>query len=165
MKYFLIFIVLISIFLFIRLIDKENPLIGETIEEPLLDRMASYRPDKRPLGLPANAVWRGEADGGNYIVLPTAIEGEREIYYAEIYHEADGDLIYKGRFRHLHSQRTTCEPINPVEREDIFWDGDILFVENTGQYLLPIDPNTLDIDPYYQNELQNVDKKRYCNDS
>lgn len=165
MKYFLIFIVFISIFLFIRLTDKENPLISEAIEEPFLDRMASYKPDKRPSDLPNDAVWRGGADGGHYIVLPTAIEGENEIYYAEVYHETDGDLIYKGRFRHLHSKQTTCESINPAERDDVFWEGDILFVEDTGQFLIPIDPNTLDIDPYYMNEFQNIDKKRYCNGS
>ena len=163
MKYVLIFIV---IFLFIRLMDKENPLIGEPIEQPFFELIEENKPKNRPTNLPGNAVWRGGVDGGNYIVLPTPVENEDDIYYAEIYSDATGKLIYKGRFRHMHSEYSTCESVDPTKADNhVYWDGETWNFLDTGQYLLPIDPNTLDLAPFYLNELKNIGKNNYCGSS
>lgn len=165
MKYFLIFIGVISIFLFLRLIDKEDPLIGASIEQPFLERMAEIQPKTRPPGIPDNAVWRGGVDGGNYIVLPSRVEGESDIYYAEIYHDADGDLIYKGLFRHIHSEYSNCEKVDPTKIDTPISGNGELFLDGTGQYLIRIDPNIPDINPHFLDDLNNREKNNYCSSS
>lgn len=165
MKYFLILIALILVFLTIRLLDKENPLIVD-VEQPFFELIEENKPKSRPSGLPDNAVWRGGVDGGKYYVLPTPVEGGKDTYYAEIYSDTAGELIYKGHFRHMHSEYSTCEVVDPTKVDNyIFWDGEVWNFSNTGQYLLPIDTNTLDIDRYYLNELKNIEKNNRCSNS
>ena len=136
MKYLLAFIV---IFLIIRLLDKENPLIGDYAETDL-EYIAVHQPDKRPEGIPDNAVWRGGADGGVYVVLPTPVQGEKGIYYAEIYGDHSGTLWYKGRLKFIYSEYAIGEPIDPT-RDDIImgWDGERLHLRDTNQYLQALD--------------------------
>ena len=146
--------------------DKKNSLIGEAQERPLFELIEENKPKNRPVGLPDAAVWRGGVDGGNYFFLPSPIDGEQNIYHAEVYSDATGNLIYKGRFRHIHTEYSNCELVDFTRKDnDIFWNGEVLNLSGTGQYLLPIDTNTLDIDPHYLNELKNIEENNRCGNS
>ncbi len=121
--------------------DKENPLIGDAIDDRTdLEFIAEYQPENRPSGVPNNAVWRGGMDGGYYFVLPTPLE-EENTYYAEIYSEGDGALVYKGPFRYVYPKNATEEPIDPTRTDINMWfDGERLFLGKSTQSLEPIGP-------------------------
>lgn len=115
--------------------DKENPLIGEPEKQPLSEFMEENQPETRPEGVPDHAVWRGGLDGGTYIIPPKRIQGEEGIYYSEIYNDFSGTLLYKGRFRHKHSEGSTNKPIDPTSIDiHMGWDGSSLLLEDR-QYL------------------------------
>lgn len=144
MKYLLIILGLIIIFLIIRLMDKENPLIG-TIEQTDLELIAENQPEKRPDGIPETAVWRGGLDGGVYIVLPKLVQAGGDIYYAEIYNDHSGALFYKGRYRFVYPENAVGDPVDPTRTDiNMGWDGERLYLNGTNQYLKPLDPHDKD---------------------
>lgn len=137
-KYFSIFVV---VFLIFRLMDKDNPLIGDAIDDRTdLEMISDYKPEHRPEGIPENAVWRGGIDFGDYIVLPKALEEEGK-YYAEIYSDTTGKVIYKGVFQYIYPEGATDKPIDPTRTDiNMVWDGERLFLSRSTQHLLAIDP-------------------------
>ena len=139
MKYLLIVLAIFVIFLIIRLMDKENPLISN-VEETDLEYIESYKPESRPDNVPDESVWRGGPDGGVYIVLPTLIQGTEDIYYAEIYNDFTGDLRYKGRLKFVYSEYAKGPHIDPTRGDiNMGWSGKTLSLGDSGQYLEALD--------------------------
>lgn len=139
-RFFKYFFIALVAFLVIRLLDTENPLIGEPIDDRTdLEFIEEYKPENRPKSLPVSAVWRGGIDGGYYFVLPTPMEGEN-MYYAEIYFEGNGALLYKGPFEYVGPQSNTEESIDPTRTDINMWfDGESLYLGKSTQHLKPIE--------------------------
>ena len=121
--------------------DTDNPLIGDATDDRTdLEMIAEYQPENRPKTIPNSAVWRGGIDGGVYIVLPTRVEGEDSVYYAEIYGEGGGSLFYKGRLRYIYPDGETNDPIDPTRTDINMWfDGERLYLGRSAQYLEPLE--------------------------
>lgn len=138
-KFFKYFFIALVAFLSVRLMDRENPLIGEPIDDRTdLEFIAEYQPESRPEALPDNAVWRGGIDGGYYFVLPTPLENDN-LYYAEIYLEGSGALLYKGPFKYIYPENSTGEPIDPTRTDINMWfDGERLYLGKSNQHLVPM---------------------------
>lgn len=90
-------------------------------------------PPPRPSGVPAQAIWAGGIDGGDFIVLsPATGDG---IYLAKIYNDHSGDLEFSGKLRLKGSITVPIDVTDPKTYSD--WDGESLSLRD-GRTLTPV---------------------------
>lgn len=89
-------------------------------------RSAEPEPPPRPRGVPANAVWAGGVDGGDFILLnPAAPDGT---YSAKIYNDHSGDVEFSGKLRLKEPSQAPIDLHDPKAYSG--WDGESLLLSD-----------------------------------
>jgi len=83
---------------------------------------------KRPKGIPSTAFRVGGTDGGVYVVLDKKENSQPSIYYAEIYSEHFGDILYKGQLM----MQPSDQPLFDYKNQELLsaWDGEKLYLKD-----------------------------------
>jgi hypothetical protein len=96
-------------------------------------RSTERDPPPRPSGVPANAIWAGGVDGGDFILLsPAKADGT---YPVKIYNDHSGDLEFSGRLRLKEPSTAPIDVTDPKTYSD--WDGESLSLRD-GRTLSPV---------------------------
>jgi hypothetical protein len=83
--------------------------------------------------VPAQAIWAGGIDGGDFILLsPATADGT---YRAKIYNDHSGDLEFSGKLRLKGPGTAPVDVTDPKTYSD--WDGESLSLRD-GRMLTPV---------------------------
>jgi hypothetical protein len=87
---------------------------------------SELEPPPRPRGVPAEALWAGGVDGGDFIQLsPAKAAG---IYSAKIYNDHSGELDFRGALR---LSKPSAAPIDVNDPKTYSgWDGETLHLRD-----------------------------------
>jgi hypothetical protein len=117
-------------------IDGRSLLFAAALCLPLVacQQSSQLEPPPRPRGVPANALWAGGLDGGDFILLsPAKAAG---IFSARIYNDHSGELDFSGDLR---LSKPSTAPIDVNDAKSYSgWDGETLHLRD-GRSLKPVE--------------------------